>query len=392
MNRRISVECLERELEEPSACLKNPLRIPQACCREGSEVPAAGQKMCLVVNKDGEIISVNEFCAEELGYRARELIGKKIDKVIYSKDRNRMNGHLVDYISNLSPGQMHEFLMVGKQRNAFLSKCTFYPMHNSKFGAALFMVSERGSDYRPSGSVIQLFDGLSNKFKKAREITLVVLSPSAILVEGMQKILESEDDIHIIARVSNVNELKPFTNSGIPDVLIVDTVTPNLDIKELIMSIRKKDVQTQVLLLLHTPDHQLVVDSLNLGVRGFITKNSKSQRLVQAIRILRRGEIFGDVKIMKRIIAEFLIRQDSTDAIYDNKLTKKEIEIAKLVAEGYSNKVIAKELFITDTTVKTHLNRVYKKLEVTSRFELAAKLKCGRTVCSLLHPPLSGDG
>jgi DNA-binding NarL/FixJ family response regulator len=220
-----------------------------------------------------------------------------------------------------------------------------------------------------------LFDGLNNRLKKARQITLIVLTPSGILVEGMQKMLESESDIHIVARVSNLSELKPFINGGIPDVLIVDTITPSLDINDLIMSIKEKDVQTQVLLLLHTPDLQLVVDSLNLGVKGFITKKSKSQRLVQAIRILRRGEIFGDVKIMKGIITRYLIRQDDRASIYNNKLTKKEIEIAKLVAEGYSNKVIAKELFITDKTVKTHLNRIYKKLEVTGRYELAAKLR-----------------
>jgi PAS domain S-box-containing protein len=375
MNRRISFKCLEGKLEEPSACLKNPLTTPETLRGEGREVPQVEQKMCLVVNKNGEIISVNEFCAEELGYRVKALIGKKIDKVIYRKDRNRTSRYLVDYISSLSPGLTHDFLMVDKQGSTFLAKCTFYTMHNSMLGTVLFMVSERGSDNRPSGSVIQLFDGLNNKFKKAREITLVVLTPSAILVEGMQKILESEGDMHIIARVSNLNELKAFINSGIPDILMVDTATPNLEINDLIVSIREKDVQTQVLLLLHTPDHQLVVDSLNLGIRGFITKKSQSQRLIRAIRILRRGEIFGDVKIMKTIIARYLINQDDRASIYNNNLTKKEIEIAKLVVEGYSNKVIAKELFITDKTVKTHLNRIYKKLGVASRYELATKLK-----------------
>ena len=392
MDNRISAECFEGKLEEPSACLKNPLRIPETTCGEGRGNYWGEQPMCLGVNKEGKIISVNQFCAQELGYREKELIGKPIEKVIYSKDRNRTNGHLVDYISNLSPGKMYEFLMVGKQRNAFLSKCTFYPMHNSTFGAVLFMVSERGSDSRFFGSSIQFFDGLNNKFKKAREITLVVLTPSAILVEGMQKILESEGDMHIIARVSNLNELKPFINSGIPDILIVDTVTPNLDIHELITSIREQDVQTQVLLLLHTPDHQLVIDSLNVGVKGFITKKSKSQRLVQAIRIIRRGEIYGDVKIMKAIIAEFLIRRDNASVIYDNKLTKKEIAIAKLAMEGYSNKAIAKELFITDKTVKTHLNHIYRKLEVASRYELATKVKCGTSVCPLLPSPFPKEG
>ncbi|MGB7293054.1 MAG: LuxR C-terminal-related transcriptional regulator [Thermodesulfobacteriota bacterium] len=375
MNKPIVVGYPEVKLDELGTTSKNPLGIPEVLRREGRENYGVEQRMCLALNKEGKIISVNEVCAQELGYRVKELIGKAIGKVIYSKDRNRTNGHLMEYISGLSPGLTQDFLMVGKQGNTFLSNCTFYTMHNSVLGTVLFMVSERGSDRRPSGSVIQLFDGLNNKFKKAREITLIVLTPSAILVEGMQKILESEGDMHIIARVSNLNELKPFINSGIPDVLIVDTVAPNLDVNELIMSIGEKDVQTQVLLLLHTPDHQLVVDSLNLGVKGFITKKSKSQRLVQAIRIIRRGEIFGDVKIMKRIIAEFLIRQDNADAIYDNKLTKKEIEIAKLVTEGYSNKVIAKELFISDKTVKTHLNRIYKKLEVTSRYELTTKLR-----------------
>ncbi len=375
MNKPIFVESLEAKSKEVSTTLMNPLKIPETMNGEERENREVEQRMCIVMNREGKIISANEFCADQLGYRLKELRGKTIDKVIYSKDSNRIKGYLADYISNLSQGLIHDFLMVGKQGNAFLAKCAFYPMQNSAFGRVLFMVSERGSDTRRSGSVIQLFDGLNNRIKKAREITLIFLTPSAILVEGMQKILESESDIHIIARVSYVSELKPFINSGIPDVLIVDTVTPNLDINELIMSIKEKGVQTQVLLLLHTSDHQFVIDSLNLGVKGFITEKSKSSKLIQAIRIIRRGEIFGDVKIMKRIIAEFLIRQNNTKAIHYNKLTKKEIEIAKLVMEGRRNKIIAKELFITDKTVKTHLNRIYRKLEVTSRYELSAKLK-----------------
>lgn len=375
MNKPIYVEYLETRLGEASTTWKNPLGIPEALRREGRENYELEQRMCLVINKDGKIISVNEFCAEELGFRVKELIGKKIDKVIYSKDRNRINGYLVDYISNLSPGKMYEFLMVGKQGNTFLAKFALYAMHNAMFAKALFMVSEGRSDKHSGGSVIKLFDDLNNKFKKAREITLIVLTPSAILVEGMQKILESESDIHIIARVSNLNELEPFINSGMPDVLIVDTVTPNFDINELIVSIKEKDVQTQVLLLLHTPVLQLVVDSLKLGVKGFITKKSKSSKLLQAIRTLRKGEMFGDVKIMKEIISRYLIRLDDRASVYDNDLTKKEIEIAKLVVEGYSNKVIAKALFITDKTVKTHLNRVYRKLGITSRYQLATKLR-----------------
>ena len=392
MNKPIFVESLEAKSRRPSIPLTDSLQIPETLRGEEGENYGVEQRMCLVMNRDGKIISSNEFCANQIGYSVKELTGKSIDKVIYSKDRNRIKGYLADYISNLSQGLIHDFLMVDKRGNTFLVKCAFYTMQNSGFGRVLFMVSERRSDTRRSGSVIQLFDGLNNRLKKARQTTLIVLTPSAILVEGMQKILESESDIHIVARVSNQSELEPFINSGIPDVLIVDTVTPNIEVSELIMSIKERDVQTQVLLLLHTPDHQLVVDSLNLGVKGFITKKSKSQRLVQAIRVIRRGEIFGDVKIMKRIITEFLIRQDNADAIYDNKLTRKEIEIAKLVTEGYSNKVIAKELFISDKTVKTHLNRIYKKLEVTSRYELAARLKRGTSVCPLVPPPFPKEG
>jgi PAS domain S-box-containing protein len=375
MHKPIFLESLEAGSREPGTKLINSPQIPETTHGEVRENYHVEQRMCLVMNKDGKIISVNRDCAEELGYGVEELTGKTIDKVIYSKDINRIKGYLADYISNLSQGLIYDFLMVGKQGNTFLAKCAFYTMQNSAFGRVLFMVSERGSDTRRSGSVIQLFDGLNNRYKKAREVTLIVLTPSAILVEGMQKILESEIDIHIIARVSDVSELKPFINSGIPDVLIVDTISPNLNVNELIISIKEKDIQTQVLLLLHTPDHQLVIDSLNLGVKGFITKKSKSSKLIQAIRILRRGEMYGDVKVMKRIIGEFLNRQNNTNAIHYNTLTKKEIEITKLVMDGCSNKIIAKELFITEKTVKTHLNRIYKKLEVTGRYELAAKLK-----------------
>ncbi len=119
------VKHLGGKLRGPSASLKNPFRISEMLRGEGRENYGVEQRMCLVMNKDGKIISANEFCANQLGYSVKELTGKSIDKVIYSKDRNRIKGYLVDYISNLSQGLIHDFLMFDKRGNTFLAKCTF---------------------------------------------------------------------------------------------------------------------------------------------------------------------------------------------------------------------------------------------------------------------------
>ena len=88
MNKPIFVESIEAKSRRPSTPLMNSLQIPETMRAGEGENYGVEQRMCLVMNRDGKIISANEFCAKQLGYSVKELTGKSIDKVIYSKDRN----------------------------------------------------------------------------------------------------------------------------------------------------------------------------------------------------------------------------------------------------------------------------------------------------------------
>ncbi|HXP52798.1 MAG TPA: response regulator transcription factor [Bacteroidia bacterium] len=124
--------------------------------------------------------------------------------------------------------------------------------------------------------------------------------------------------------------------------------------------------------MLHTPDEdeEVIINSLSLGARGYLTDASSSEEFIQAIRAVSKGEIWADIKIITKVLTRLLPPRESKPDIKPN-LTKREEEIVRLVVQGLSNKQISKRLFISEKTVKNHLGNIFNKLGVSSRLNLA---------------------
>lgn len=204
-------------------------------------------------------------------------------------------------------------------------------------------------------------------------ISLVIAASCALLREGICKILESAKDVSVVAETKTHTEIVPLVEQTKPQVLLIDTALPELDIIRVLRSIQDKSLETNVLLMLHTLDEEAIINCLSLGVRGYLTDVSDSAQLIQAITAVSNSETWADAKIITKVITR-LLPSGRTRSSLKPSFTGREEEIIKLVVQGSSNKQIAKKLFISEKTVKTHLGNIFSKLGVSNRLYLTINL------------------
>ncbi len=201
-------------------------------------------------------------------------------------------------------------------------------------------------------------------------ISLIVATRSIFIQDGVRKMLEYEKDIEIVAEASDYPEIISSVEQKRPDVLFIDTALSDLDVVKILETMKEKNIRTKALLLLRALDERFIINAISLGARGCLTGSSNAGQFIQAIRTVSKDEIWADIKVITKILTRLLPSKKGESALNPN-LTKREEEIIRLVVQGWSNKQISKELFITESTVKTHLVNIFRKLGINNRLQLA---------------------
>lgn len=134
--------------------------------------------------------------------------------------------------------------------------------------------------------------------------------------------------------------------------------------------IRRKSAATKLLLLVHTLNEEASTNAITLGVYGYLTEGSSTEQFIKAIRTVNQEEIWAKRRIVTRVLTQFSPLRKANPVLNPN-LTKREEEIIKFVVQGWSNKQISRQLFISEKTVKTHMGNVFDKLCIRNRFDLA---------------------
>jgi len=216
----------------------------------------------------------------------------------------------------------------------------------------------------------------SQKFQTNVKIKLLIFCPSEFVLAGILKSLEPASDISVVhiegGTIENLMEamkkLKPHV------LLFANTeMLPNLkEICKTIKELSKSQGQGHLLLLGSIPSHEEIVGLMNAGARGYFDLNNPSRELPEAIRVVQRGEIWLPrdkmSTIMDRIIS--VVGRDFKEKTLDQ-LTPMEFQVLKLIGQGRSNDEIAKILFISKNTVRSHIKSIYAKLNTHSRLQLA---------------------
>ena len=212
-------------------------------------------------------------------------------------------------------------------------------------------------------------------------IRVLVVDDQALVRAGFCMVLEAEPDIEVVGEAADGNEAVAKARRLEPDVVLMDVRMPQVDGIEATRRLLEAKMAVKVLMLTTFDTDAYVYDALRAGASGFLLKDIPPEQLVEAIRAVARGDALLAPSVTRRLIEEFASgRVDTSKGLGD--LTPRELEVLQLVARGLSNGEIAKELVVSETTVKTHVTHLLTKLGVRDRVQavvLAYELGLVRT-------------
>jgi DNA-binding NarL/FixJ family response regulator len=200
-------------------------------------------------------------------------------------------------------------------------------------------------------------------------IRVLVADDQAMVRAGFRMLLGSEDDIEVVAEAENGLEAVDKAARFGPTVVLMDIRMPELDGLQATRRILAADADARVLVLTTFDLDEYVYEALAAGASGFVLKDDPPEQLLAAIRTVACGEALLSPAVTKRVIGRFaqLSRPEAPEGL--DKLTAREREVLELIARGHSNAEIAQELFIGETTVKTHVTHVLQKLDLRDRVQ-----------------------
>jgi DNA-binding NarL/FixJ family response regulator len=200
-------------------------------------------------------------------------------------------------------------------------------------------------------------------------INVLVADDQALVRAGFRMLLRDEPDITVVAEAGNGLEAVEKAGRFRPAVVLMDIRMPELDGLEATRRILAADEHARVLILTTFDLDEYVYDALSAGASGFVLKDDPPEQLIAAIRTVAGGEALLSPSVTKRVIRQFarLPRPEPPAGV--DELTEREREVFRLIVEGLSNAEIGEELYITDTTVKTHVTHVLQKLGLRDRVQ-----------------------
>ena len=201
-------------------------------------------------------------------------------------------------------------------------------------------------------------------------IRVLLADDQELVRSGFRLILELADGIEIVGEAADGREAVRLAKELQPDVVLMDVRMPELDGIEATRRLRQAGVDARVLVLTTFDLDEYVYAAVRAGASGFLLKDAPREQLVTAVQTVARGEALLAPAITQRLIERFVARQPASEvAPALRELSPRELEVLQLVARGLSNAEIAAELVVGEATVKTHVARVLRKLNVRDRVQ-----------------------
>ena len=200
-------------------------------------------------------------------------------------------------------------------------------------------------------------------------IRVLVADDQSMVRAGFRMLLSSQPDIEVVAEASNGLEAVEKAARFRPSIVLMDIRMPELDGLEATRRILAADDAARILILTTFDHDEYVYEALRAGASGFVLKDDPPEQLLAAIRTVAGGEALLSPAVTKRVIAQFARLPRPAPPRRLDELTERELEVFRLIARGLSNAEIGKELFISDTTVKTHITHILQKLDLRDRVQ-----------------------
>lgn len=200
-------------------------------------------------------------------------------------------------------------------------------------------------------------------------IKVMIADDHSLIREGLRQLLEFDGSIKVVGEASNGEECLIKLEEFNPEVLLLDINMPEKNGIDVLKQMKSDQSQIKVLILTVHNELEYLISAVDIGVDGYILKDSESSELKKAIRVVRDGESYIQPKLIPAMNNQLINRDADKDKI--DSLTNRELEVLVQVANGMFNKEIATNLNISERTVKNHISNIFKKIDVSDRTQAA---------------------
>jgi len=197
-------------------------------------------------------------------------------------------------------------------------------------------------------------------------IRVLIVDDHPVVRDGLRGMFSGEPGFEVAGEAADGGEAVALAQSLQPDVILMDLHMPNVDGVSAIRQLAEQGSEARVLVLTTYDQDSYVLPAIEAGATGYLLKDAPREELLRAVRAVAQGETILSPSVAGRLVDQ--VRNPQQDA-----LSQRELEILALVAAGTTNREIARELFISEATVKTHLLHIYEKLEVPDRAAAVAE-------------------
>ena len=200
-------------------------------------------------------------------------------------------------------------------------------------------------------------------------VNVMITDDHSMIREGLKQLLELEGDFKVVAEAADGVECISKLEEITPDVLLLDINMPNMNGLEVLQKMKEKRIKVKVLVLTIHSEVEYLLKAVDIGVNGYLLKDSESAELKKAINAVVNGKNYIQPSLIPVLNAKMIDRDKDTVKI--ESLTRRELEVLKNLSYGMYNKEIAEKLDISERTVKNHISNIFKKIEVTDRTQAA---------------------
>lgn len=199
-------------------------------------------------------------------------------------------------------------------------------------------------------------------------IRVLLADDHRIVLGGLLEVFRLEDDLEVVATCTDGATALDQIVRLQPDVAVVDVSMPGLDGISIAREIRRREIPTRIVILTAVIDDDQAVEIFRIGVEGVVLKEMPPHLLLECVRSVHQGKRWIEKESLSRAAARILHREDAQQS--GSPLTRREVEILRMVADGLRSREIADKLFVSEGTIKFHLHNVYEKLGVRGRVEV----------------------
>lgn len=195
-------------------------------------------------------------------------------------------------------------------------------------------------------------------------IRVLLVDDHQVVREGLRRMLEVEDDIRVVGEATGMEEALKLAELYSPDVVLMDIKMPGVDGVEATRRLKEKQPACNIIML--TLYEEYITEAIEAGAAGYLLKDVKREELSQAIRVAYQGQLPLNPSLARKLVTEFNDRARDR-AKQERSLSERQLDMLRLIATGATNKQIAGQLFLSETTVKREMHSLFAKLEVSNR-------------------------